>query len=385
MRIGIFGGTYNPIHSAHLETAIGAKDALQLDRVLLMVAADPPHKVVAGAIPAEERFRMVQLAVEGIDGIEACDLELKRAGKSYTVLTLQQLHDELPEAELFLIVGSDMLQDIPDWYHPDELLQLASIAAVPREGYEQDDAMALARLETRFDARVFPLPLDPPKLSSTEVRDRLYRGLPVTGLLPPAVADAVYETGIYFPDSIRQMQEKCKDALNIKNNKRYLHTMSVVRRAAELAALHGIDPEKARIASLLHDCAKCMDKTELQKLTDEHLGVLPVLHAYAGEIIAKRDYGITDPEILEAIRLHSTGDKNMSPLSMLIYLADLTEHTRTIPCIAELRAAADEGLASGMLFALRRSILYLESQGDPIHPATLRALHWLEHEQTKDA
>ena len=385
MRIGIFGGTFNPIHQAHMETAIGAKNVLHLDRVLLMVAADPPHKRVAGAVSAEERYRMAKLAADGVDGVEACNLELRRSGKSYTVNTLQQLHEHLPEtAELFLIVGSDMLQDIPTWYCPDELLSLAAIAAVPREGYEQDDAAALENLKGKFphaNARI--LPLDPPKLSSTEVRDRLFRGLPVSGLLPAAVEDAVYETGIYFPDEIRKMQEKCRNALNIKNNKRYLHTMAVVRRAAELAAIHGIDPEKARIAALLHDCAKCMDKALLEKLTEEHLGILPVLHAYAGARIAEREYGVTDSEILEAIRLHSTGDAEMRPLTMLIYLADLTEHTRTIPDLAALRNAADADLHIGMLTALHHTLQYLHSQGEAVHPATRRAMEWLEAKSQK--
>jgi len=384
LRIGILGGTFNPIHSAHIETAIGAKETLGLDRVLLMVAADPPHKQVAGAVPATERFRMATLAAEGIDGIEACDLELKRSGKSYTVYTLQQLHDQLPDAELFLIVGSDMLQDIPHWFCPGELLELASIAAVPREGYEQDDAEALAKLKGLFPhAKVHPLPLDPPKLSSTEIRERLYHGLPVTGLLPPKVEDAVYESGIYFPDDIQQMQEKCRLALNIKNNKRYLHTMAVVRRAADLALIHNVDPVKARIAALLHDCAKCMDKSEIAKLTDEHLGILPVLHAYAGAIIAQRDYGVTDSEILEAIRLHSTGDANMGKLAMLINLADLTEHTRNIPDIELLRDAADQDLVMGLLTALHHTLDYLNAQNEPIHPATLRAITWLEAEASK--
>lgn len=378
MRIGMFGGTFNPIHSAHMETAIGARNALGLDLLLLMVAADPPHKTVAGSVPAEERYRMAALAAAGIEGIEASDLELRRGGKSYTLHTLQQLRKLYPEAELYLVVGSDMLKDIPAWYCPQELLDLAVIAAVPREGYEHEDASAIQRLKAEFNARVLALPLDPPQLSSTEVRDRLLRGLPVTGLLPPAVEDAVYESGLYFPDDIQDMQEKCRDALNINNKKRYLHTMAVVRRAADLAELHGIDAEKARIAALLHDCAKHMDKSLLSKMTDEHLGIMQTLHAFAGAVVAQREYGITDAEILEAIRCHCTGDAEMSRLSMLIYLADLTEHTRDFPDVEILRAAADEDLENGMLLALGRCLSHLQQQNAPIHPATQRAIRYFE-------
>ena len=121
MRIGILGGTFNPIHNAHLEMARFARAAASLDRVLFMVAANPPHKRVEDDVPAEERFDLVRLAVRDEAGVEACDMELKRSGKSYTCETLRELKRTSPEAELFLIVGSDMLQDMTDWFHPAEI------------------------------------------------------------------------------------------------------------------------------------------------------------------------------------------------------------------------------------------------------------------------
>lgn len=154
MRIGVLGGTFNPIHCAHIRTALAAKSALSLDRVLLMVAADPPHKQVAGAVPAQVRLHMTALAAEEYQGLEASALELHRAGKSYTADTLLSLHKQYPEDELFLLVGSDMLRDLPNWYRPDCICRLAVIAVVPRGGCDAEDADRAQLLMKEFGARV---------------------------------------------------------------------------------------------------------------------------------------------------------------------------------------------------------------------------------------
>ena len=124
MRIGILGGTFNPIHAGHVQMAVAARDALRLDRVLLMVAADPPHKRVAEAVAGAHRLRMAQLAAAGLPRVEASDLELRRTGRSYTVDTLRELHGRYPGASLYWIVGSDMLHDMPTWHRVEEIFRL---------------------------------------------------------------------------------------------------------------------------------------------------------------------------------------------------------------------------------------------------------------------
>ena len=114
MRIGILGGTFNPIHTAHVQMARIARDEAALDQVLLIVSADPPHKRVDGEVPASERYRLTQLALVGEERIVPSDLEILRGGKSYMLLTLQELNERYPGAELSLIVGSDMLSDLPN-------------------------------------------------------------------------------------------------------------------------------------------------------------------------------------------------------------------------------------------------------------------------------
>lgn len=254
MRIGLLGGTFNPIHRAHVQMARIARDEAALDRVLLMVAADPPHKAVDEDVPASVRFHLVQAALSGEERIEASDLEILRGGKSYTLLTLQELSRQYPEAQISIIIGSDTLSDLPNWYHPEEVLAMADVLCVPRVGIEQDDEKTARMLKERYGARVRLLSAKADVISSTEIRKRLLAGLPTEGLLPESSEQAVYECGAYFPQAVRALLEKNRAALSPK---RFSHVCGTMRAAARLAALWRQDAGKAQIAALLHDCAKC--------------------------------------------------------------------------------------------------------------------------------
>ena len=277
MRIGLLGGTFNPIHRAHVQMAQIARDEAALDLVLLMVAADPPHKRVDEDIPAEVRFDLVEIAISGQERMQASDLEIVRGGKSYTLLTIQALLAQYPGAELFLIIGSDTLSDLPNWYHPEEVLKLASVLCVPRVGIDQDDEKNAQMLRERYGARIRLLSAKAEIIASTEIRKRLTAGLPLDGMLPDAVEQAVYECGRYFPPEFRAMQEKSRAALVPK---RYTHVCGTMRAAARLAVLWRQDAQKARVAALLHDCAKCLDPVAQEVLSGDETGIAPVYHAF---------------------------------------------------------------------------------------------------------
>ncbi len=380
MKLGILGGTFNPIHNAHVQMAEIARDALGLDRVLLMVAADPPHKCVDGQVPAQRRLAMTRLAAAGLARIEASDLEMRRGGKSYMSDTLATLHAQHPAAQLYLIVGSDMLLDLKTWHCPELVAQRAAIAAITRHGRQTHDEQAAQALESRFGARVLLLGGNADPLSSTEIRERLGAGLPVTGMLAPAVERDCYERGTYFPPDVQRMQRQVRAALTPK---RYTHTMGVVRTAAALAAQWGVDPRAARIAALLHDCAKYLDPVMLEVLGGDDTGIASVQHAFAGAVVAKNFYGVRDEAILRAIRLHSTGDANMSMLDKVTYLADLTEPNRSFPCVDAMRGFLPLGADYAMYRSLLRTRSYVEQmrgQGgrDAFHPAGERALTYFE-------
>lgn len=380
MRIGILGGTFNPIHRAHMQMAQIAQAEAALDRVLLMVAADPPHKPVDGAVPASERYRLVQIALAGEERIVPSDREIRRGGKSYTLLTLQELRSEYPEAELSIIVGSDMLADLPNWYHPQEVLALAGVLCVPRIGRNENDAETARTLAQRYGARVTMLSAKADMISSTEVRRLLYEGLPLEGRLPEAVEQAVYEGGEYFPAEIRALQQKCRAALN---ESRYRHVCGTMRAAAQLAALWKQSAEQARIAALLHDCAKCLDPVAQEVLSGDESGIAAVHHAFAGAVLAKMEYGILDETILRAIRLHTTGDRGMSTFDALVYAADLIEPTRSFPGVDACRNRVSADADAFLLYALEGETERLSKKGRAIHPATMRARDYYR-EKTRD-
>ncbi len=379
MRIGLLGGTFNPIHRAHVQMAEIARDEVALDRVLLMVAADPPHKRVDEDVPAEVRYRLVEIAVSGKEKLEVSDLELRRAGKSYTLLTLQELYALYPDAEISIIIGSDTLADLPNWYHPEEVLKLASVLCVPRVGIDQNDESTAQMLRERYGASIRLLSAKADVISSTEIRKRLLAGLPVEGLLADAVEQAVYESGAYFSPEFRALQEQCREALSPK---RYSHVCGTMRAAAKLAVLWRQDAQKAQIAALLHDCAKCLPPLTQEVFSGDETGIAPVYHAFAGAVIARMEYGVADEQVLRAIRLHTTGDWGMTDFEALIYCADLIEPMRDFFGVEEYRARVSADIDGFMRYALLRVSQLIERKGKRAHPASARAIAWYEQKQT---
>ena len=379
MRIGILGGTFNPIHTAHVQMARIARDEAALDQVLLIVSADPPHKRVEGEVPARERYRLTQLALVGEERMIPSDLEILRGGKSYMLLTLQELNERYPGAELSLIVGSDMLSDLPNWYHPEEVLALADVLCVPRIGRNENDGETAQMLTQRYHTSVRILSGKADMISSTDIRHRLLEGQSVDGLMPETVEQAIYEGGEYFPADVRRMQEQCRATLTPK---RYTHVCGTMRAAAMLSALWKQDAKKARIAALLHDCAKCLDPLRQEVLSGDETGIAPVHHAFAGAVIAKMEYGITDETILRAIRLHTTGDWGMTDFDALIYAADLIEPTRTFHGVEDYRNRLSSEIDPFMRYALRRVYQLIEKKGWGVHPASKRAIDYYESKIT---
>jgi nicotinate-nucleotide adenylyltransferase len=379
MRIGILGGTFNPVHSAHVQMARIARDEAALDLVLLMVAADPPHKRVEGEVPAAKRLEMVRLAVANKTDIEPSDLEIKRGGKSYTLDTLDELKALYPQAELSLIVGSDMLADLPNWHRPQDVLDRADVLCVPRVGLHLDERKIAGELALRYGARVRALKGKAEQISSTQVRDLLEAGRSVSGLLPETVEQACYESGVYFPADVRALQDKLRAALTPK---RYRHVCGTMRAAAMLSGLWGQDPEKLRIAALLHDCAKCLDPLEQEVLSGDDTGIEAVYHAFAGAVLAKTEYGITDETILRAIRLHTTGEAGMADFDAAVYAADLIEPTRAFPGVEGYRKRISLGIDEFMVYALKRVARFIGTSDKTFHPATRRALDYYKKKRS---
>jgi len=194
--IGILGGTFNPPHMGHLVMAQEALDQLDLDRVVLMPVAVPPHKEAREDPGAAARLELCRLAVADDERFEVSTLEIERGGASFTVDTLRELHDVEPEHDLTFIVGGDMAQSLPAWREPESILRLARLAVAEREGVRREDIAR--RLEPLHDGdRVVFFDMPRIDVSSSTIRRRVAEGRPVRYLVPDAVAAAIAVHGLY--------------------------------------------------------------------------------------------------------------------------------------------------------------------------------------------
>jgi nicotinate-nucleotide adenylyltransferase len=188
LRIGILGGTFDPPHVGHLVMASEACEALGLERLLWIPSAEHPFKRGRVRTPAETRLALVRAAIQGDPRFEACDLELRREGPSYTVDTLRELTSLHPGAELVLLVGADVVREMPDWREPHEVARLARVAAITREGEGLPEGHSLPAL---------PVPVTRVDVSASEIRRRVAAGQTIRYLVPEPVRALIEAAGLY--------------------------------------------------------------------------------------------------------------------------------------------------------------------------------------------
>jgi len=197
MRIGVLGGTFDPIHLAHLVAAEEVRVRIALERVLFVPAGMPPHKLHVNVTPTKHRLKMVELAIADNPHFTLSRVDIDRFGPSYTVDTIELLHDEYgPEAEIYFIMGSDSLSELLTWHKPERLIRLCRIVALTRPGHRVD-LKELNRLLPGAIARVQLLDMPLLEISGTELQRRVRAGLPIKYLVPPAVEAYIHRHGLY--------------------------------------------------------------------------------------------------------------------------------------------------------------------------------------------
>lgn len=225
MRLGLLGGSFNPIHNGHLTIAAQTRDALELDRILFIPTGDPPHKASGSLAPAPHRKAMVQLAIEGEPTFGLSDIELRRAGRSYSIDTICALKNQIgPTAELFFVIGLDAFVDLPSWKEAEKLLRACHFVVVsrPHSTFERlvtmplfppVDPDKLGALDRGLAHRLpVPVPggedltllrLPPCHISASEIRQRIRQGHSVANVLPPSVESYIIQHGLYSEDTDR--------------------------------------------------------------------------------------------------------------------------------------------------------------------------------------
>lgn len=197
-RLGIFGGTFDPIHTGHLVTAEAVRDEYKLDKVLFIPAAQPPHKQHQQLAPARQRFEMALLATASNINFEVLTLELERPGLSYTVDTVHELLQMYGMGtEFYFITGADTIGEIHTWHHIGELLSLCHFVAATRPGCKPDMDMICQHLGKAGMEHIHRLSTPALEISSTDIRSRVRQGLSVKYIVPEPVEAYIYKEGLY--------------------------------------------------------------------------------------------------------------------------------------------------------------------------------------------
>ncbi len=368
MKIGIFGGSFDPIHSQHIGCVVAAQRALGLDRLIVMPSYIAPHKRSGAAADGKSRLKMAEIALRGLDFAAVSDEELAAGGTSYTYLTCEKFKARYPAAERYFLVGADMLEDFFTWREPDAILSCVTLAACGRG--TASTAALREKFYDRFGKRYAEVPFTGEAVSSTEIRVEL-----AFGKRPAALDGEVYhyisERGLYAYPVIER-------ALSYEKETRREHSFRVAKMACARARSLGIPEEKALLAAALHDCAKNLsaDDALVADCRVPSDVPAPVLHQYTGARLAAR-LGVEDEEILDAIRYHASGREDMTPLGKLIFLSDLLEEGRTFAGVDVLRDLFWKDLDACLEAALRAQLAYLSESGTPIYGLTQSAYDWV--------
>ena len=382
MKIAVYGGSFNPPHLGHVEAARTAARELRAERFLIMPASIPPHKELADGSPtAEERLALCALAFAGIPGAEISDLELRREGKSYSYDTVKELLAAAPGAELYLILGTDMLMSFEEWYQFRFLLEHCTLAVLARGEDDHDLPRQKAdELRALYGARVELLAHEPYETSSEKIRE----------LLPLRAGEDDLPDAVYA-EIVRRRFYGARPALNWLRGQvlgyldeyRVAHVAGCEAEAVRLALHWGEDPELAAEAAILHDITKRCRKEEQLKLCEKY-GIInnhaeidhpKLLHAKTGAALARDLFGVSDT-VYEAIRWHTTGKPDMSLFEKIIYLADYIEPTRDFDGIERLRRLAFEDLDEAMTLGLQMTIDEIRRGGGEPYVDTLDAWDW---------
>lgn len=390
MKIGIYGGTFDPPHLGHMEAARASVAALGLDKLIFMPAKQPPHKLLAkdSAMP-EQRLEMTRLMADGLllpDVVEVSDLELQREGKSYTSDTLRAMREIYPDDELWLLMGTDMFLTLQNWHEAAQIMNLAGIAAFARTQEGSGELLEIQGkyLNETYGARVCIVRLpEIREISSTQIRQQKSGH----GIWPP-VWGYILRQGLYGTSrNLKGLDDTDLRAVSYSmiRAKRIAHVQGCEEEAVRLARHWGANEEHARRAAILHDCTKYFNLREQLEicerygveLDDMERGAVKLLHSKTGAALAGHVFGECE-EVCQAICWHTTGKADMTLLEKILYIADYMEPTRDFDGVEKLRELAYVDLNAAVLLGTEMSVEEMTGYGNPIHPNTLAARDFLK-------
>ena len=384
MRVGLFGGSFDPIHNGHLSMIEGALK--KVDKIVVIPSCRNAFKRGRISNPAPYRYYMTVDALSDLgDKVIVSDIEFFIPGISYTVNTVKELISSKKinklvgskDVELFWICGSDILPTFDKWYKPDELIKMCSLLVARRPGQDDGFDDQVKRVESLYDTKIEEFEINGIEVSSSDVRvNHDLKDIPSKAqefIKTNALYDAEWLNSV-SDEALEKFYEFSVELYPILKRDRLLHTINVAIASVKYAVKYGADPDKALIAGVLHDCAKELPAEEQRKLAIEDSGksydVKKLWHGPAGAVFAKKHFGIEDDEILDAIRYHTTARKDMTLVDKVVYLADKIEPARTYDDLTEVRRVSDEDLQLGLILCVKAFIEKSKVKGLELHPNT---------------
>ncbi len=379
MKIAVLGGTFNPIHNGHLNIVDAVLQSLNPDKLIIMPTGTPPHKQAKNLVSDGDRLAMLNLAVADKEKVTVSDYEILKEGKSYTVLTMEHLSTLYPNDELYFVMGSDMLFTFLNWFRPERIMQLATLVGICRDEDSREKDKESAERIIAAGGRCILINCPAVEVSSTEIRTKAQAGKDISDLVPLSVADYIKERGLYSLQSkYSEYQAYLEKTLS---KKRYEHSLYVADEALKLARHFGADEEKCYLSGLLHDICKEISKDSQKELMSRsqfeisktELNAPKTYHGIAASVFIKEEFGITDPEILSAIRYHTVAKGGMSLIEKILYMADLISFDRVYKDVDYIRACTYEDIDRGMYEAMKFSVNYSVEHMRTIPQSTLDA------------
>ena len=387
-RIGIYGGTFNPPHIGHIQAAKQAVTALGLTRLLIIPDRIAPHKAMPVNSPTpQQRLDMLRISTADCAKIEVSDIELKREGVSYTYETVLQLKEQYPDAELVLLMGTDMFLSFHTWKHPEIILKNAALGVFYRGEKGEKAAIEAKKAEMkRQGAKIKLVKNEVINISSTQMRRLLAFQCP-DAFLCDGVGEYIRKNGLYETCANWKnlpMEELEQVVISLLNPNRVAHVLGCRDTAVELAKHWGADVTDADRAGILHDITKAIDGPLQLTLCEAYGKILSdfskrypkTLHALTGSLVAQRVFG-ENKAVVDAIESHTTGKANMNLLEKIIYVADYMEPNRDFPGVEKLRKLAFTDMDAALKLGLEMTLEHLKRQGNEVSPESREALAWL--------
>jgi len=390
VKLGIFGGSFNPVHHGHFFLVDAAISKLKLDRVVMIPAFRSPFKLDAENMEgsANDRLDMLAAAAAGDSRLAIDDCEIRRGGVSYTVDTIEDIADRyLPSAKPALIIGDDLAADFPKWRDSKKILELADIVIVrrinPADGNSQ---AAYPFAHTLLDNEIMDI-------SSQMIRDKIKTGQDWRSLVPSGARAVIEDRRLYGFNGSGQYKDNEdlsqgvilrieEEARRVLTTERFLHSRNTALLAHDLCLRFGVNPKAGYLAGIAHDLAKQMEPKLLMKLvkddglpiTDIEKGKPNLLHGRAAAVLLKERFCIHNKDVLEAVAFHTSGKVDMCPLTKTVYIADKIEVSRNIdPALRKMCVNED---LDGILYAvLKKQVGKLQSKGVNLFEDTLRLLN----------